>query len=127
MPQNKHRAIFEAKDPKAEVAARLAEFRASEAENLLAPALERKNANWQEKDSHGTFTTGPGKGTDGGPLLVAESVSGGCFEPDADGWRRVIVRTPPAPEGMTGVGFKIILKQNPGERVEVDRAALFKK
>ena len=170
------KAILETKDPKAEIAARLAEFRASGAENLLAAALARKNANWQEKNSHGTFTTEPGKGSDGGPLLVAEGVSGGCFEPDAtglkkgdvlygeayvrgkgadcvlmhwkrngawasavecvleafgepdaDGWQRVIVRTPPAPEGMTGVGFKIIRKQRPGERVEVDRAALFRK
>ena len=59
------------------------------------------------------------------PDWFVEAVKVG--KPDAGGWRRVIVRTPPAPEGMTGIGFKIILKQKPGDRVEVDRAALFRK
>ena len=170
------KTILETKAPKAEIDARLAEFRAAGAKNLVAPALARKSSNWQGKESHGTFSTTPGKGSDGGPLLAAEGVSSGCFvldvtgvkqgdvyyaeayvrgkgvdcmwvrwrkdgkwafavecvdeafgEPDADGWRRVVARTPPAPEGMTGVTLKIDVRQSPGDRVELDRVVVFKK
>ena len=117
-----------------------------------------------------------GEGTGGGPRVVAEGVSSGCFvldavgatkgdvfyaeayvrgrgvdcmwmrwkkdgkwqfavecvdeafgEPDADGWRRVVARTPPAPEGMTGVTLKIDVRQKPGEKAELERVSVFKK
>ena len=47
--------------------------------------------------------------------------------PDADGWRRMTARTPPVPEGMTGETLKIDVKQKPGEKVELDRVAVFKR
>ena len=170
------KAILETKDPKAEIDARLAEFRAAGAKNLVASALVRKDSNWQDESSHGAFTPITGKGMHGGTCVVAEGVSLGCFifdvtgvkprdvfyveayvrgkgvdcvwlrwkkdgkwaysvvcvdeafgEPDADGWRRVIARTPPAPEGMTGVTLKIDVRQKPSERVELDRVVVFKK
>ena len=168
--------LREAKNPKAEIDAKLAAFKASGAKNLLAKAVESKASNWQGETSKGTFTPMPGKGTDGGTLVVAEDVSNGCFvldvsgvntgdvfyveafvrgkgadcaelrwkkngvwawcvecvdesfgAPDADGWRRMAARTPPVPKNMTGVTLKIDVKQKPGEKVELDRVAIFKR
>ena len=56
----------------------------------------------------------------------AECVNEAFGEPDAYGWRRMVAKTPPAPEGMTGLSLKIFVKQKPGEKVELDRAAVFK-
>ena len=170
------KVIRETKEPKVEIDARLAEFRAAGAKNLVAAALSKPGSNWQDKKSGGKFTVLPGEGTGGGPRVVAEGVYLGCFvldavgaqkgdvfyaeayvrgsgvdcmwmrwkkdgkweysaecvdeafgEPDADGWRRVVARTPPAPEGMTGVTLKIDVRQKPGEKAELERVSVFKK
>ena len=169
------KVIRETKEPKVEIDARLAEFRAAGAKNLVAAALSKPGSNWQDKKSGGKFTVLPGEGTGGGPRVVAEGVYLGCFvldavgaqkgdvfyaeayvrgsgvdcmwmrwkkdgkweysaecvdeafgEPDADGWRRVVARTPPAPEGMTGVTLKMDMRQKPGEKIELERVAVFK-
>ncbi len=73
------RTLMEAKEPALRKERLLADCKRSGAPNLLDAAMKSASANWQrERDSHGTFTVLPGKGTDGSTAVAAESVASGC-------------------------------------------------
>ena len=78
--------LMEAKNPAMRTERLLAECKRAGADNLLADAMLSEFANWQRaRDSHGTFTVLPGKGSDGSVAVVAESVANGCHVLDFSG------------------------------------------
>ena len=73
------------KDPYAWTIKTADALKAGKAKNLIAGALVKPNTWQSEKLPAGTFSSIPGAGIGGSPLLRAENVRGGCFIPDVHG------------------------------------------